>query len=424
MRIFLFARRYPVPYKPYYDAQFASLVARGHEVAIFATGAHDAVRNEKVVRYGLAERTTYFPATLATVPKYLPSVVGRSLFAPGRSLARTRQVMSGVPLRRGLLDAMKALTLPHERPDLCLVHGLGTAIMLPWLKQVFSQTPVAMYYHGGEVPSSNRFDDANPERAFRAFDVVFTNTEFSRQHAIERGCPAAKVVVLPVGFDLADFSPPEHRSYRRGGTLRLLSAGRMSSEKGFEFALQAVNTLVRNGIRDIHYSLTGTGYLRPALEDYVRRERLEPYVSFLGTLTTDGVIRVMGESDALLLPSIQVGNWVENQACAVQEAMLMKALVVTSRTGGVPESIPPEMQSYVVQPGNAGELARAIAAIHALSLTELNRLGELCRSFVVARYDVDKLNDRIIELTFAASGRRLPDAHARPDPTPVTRVGC
>jgi colanic acid/amylovoran biosynthesis glycosyltransferase len=407
MRIFLFARRYPVPYKTYYDAQFADLVARGHDVEIFAGGTHDNVVNEKVLRHRLLERTTYFPAALGAIPRRLPAILRGLFSSPAAALAQAGRVIGDGYGRRGVVHAARILSVIRDRPDLCLIHGLGTAEMMPWLGRVFDGAALAMYYHGGEVPTSSGIRGLQSAALFRAMDIVFTNTMFSRQHAIERGCPPEKIVILPVGFDLSDFSPPADRSYRRQGTLRLLSAGRMSEEKGFIFALQAINRLVRAGFRDIHYSLTGEGYLRPTLESYVRAEGLERHVTFLGTLTTEGVIRAMGEADALLLPSIQVGNWVENQACAVQEAMLMKALVITSITGGVPESIPPEMAAYNVTPGEVDALAQAIAAVHALPVSELKRLGAAGRAFVSSRYDIRSLNDFLIERTLGAARMRL-----------------
>jgi glycosyltransferase involved in cell wall biosynthesis len=399
MRIFFFARRYPVPYKPYYDAQFADLVARGHDITIFAGGTHDRVLNEKVNRHRLLERTSYFPPTARGIPGRLPAILKGLIKEPGRLLADAKAAAAQGSGFASLTQAVRMFSVRRAPPDICFIHGLGTATMMPWLRSVYENVPIALYYHGGEVPTSNEFDGAKPRVAFEMCDVVFTNTEFSRAHAIERGCPPEKVMIVPVGFDLADYTPPADRQYRSDGTLRLLSAGRMSEEKGFIFALQAIKQLVKQGIRDVHYSLTGEGYLRPTLEAYVRTERLEPYVTFLGTLTTEGVIRAMSSADVLVLPSIQVGNWVENQACAVQEAMLMKALVVTSRTGGVPESIPQEMRPYVVSPGDSAELARALAAVHRLSVDELARLGEQCRRFVVEHYDVRRLNDRMLETT-------------------------
>ena len=82
MRIFAFVRRYPIPYKPYYDAQFADLVRRGHDLTIFAGGSIDDVLNEKVLRHGLADRTRHFPMTLRDVPGQAPDLARRFLTHP------------------------------------------------------------------------------------------------------------------------------------------------------------------------------------------------------------------------------------------------------------------------------------------------------------------------------------------------------
>ncbi len=413
MRIHLFVSHYPVPYKPYYDAQFADLVRRGHEITIFSGGTLDEVVNEKVVQFDLMGRTRFFPTTLSSALRQLPRILGDAAVRPRELRLAAAVARSGRGVRRGMADAARVLATRGPTPDLCLVHGLGTAIMFPWLRAVYPGLPIALYYHGGEVPATSPLNARLASEAFDLADVVFTNTHFSRDHAISRGCSAERCVVLPVGFDLADFQPPSPRTYRRGGVLRLLSAGRMSEEKGFIYALRALQGIVDGGVRDIEYALTGEGRVRPALEAYVRESGLERHVRFLGTLLTRGVQQAMAEADALLLPSIKVGNWVENQACAVQEAMLMKALVVVTRTGGVPDSIPECMRRFMVPEADADALAEAIRAVHALPSRRLAELGEEGRAFVVQNYDIRKIDERLIELTLAAGTARV-DGSRRP----------
>jgi colanic acid/amylovoran biosynthesis glycosyltransferase len=241
--------------------------------------------------------------------------------------------------------------------------------------------------------------------AFKGVDVVFTNTEFSREQVIRRGCPPAKTCVLPVGFDLNDFTPTEPRLYRRRGILNLLSAGRISEEKGLLFVLQGLKALVTAGITDIHYAIAGDGYARTQLEDYVHSENLTSFVSFLGPLTATELTRVMGTTDALLISSIEFGNWAETQACTVQEAMLMKAIPITTIIGGVPESIPEEMKQFAVPQRDAQALARAIRTVYTLQVSELERLGSLGRRFVQSHYDVRRLNDRLIETTLERASK-------------------
>ncbi len=402
-RIFLFAHTYPLPYKPYYDTQFADLVEKGHEVVIFAGRPNAHTLNERVRAYGLDRRVKHVPTTLRTLPRHARRVLQEVVQRPGDVFRAAAAVTRRVPRpRAALANVGRAVMVVGEgRPDFCLVHGLGTAVMYRWLKDVFPDVTVAMYYHGGEVPTVPDLEDDLAAATFDRFDVVFTNTEFSRRHAIERGCLPDRVQILPVGFWIGDFNPGEGRAYRRGGTLRLLSAGRMSQEKGHIFALRALHSLIERGIHDVHYAMTGEGYTRPGLEAYVREHGLEEHVSFLGQISTEELLAEMQKADVLLLPSIQVGNWVENQACAVQEAMLMKAVVVTSRTGGVPESIPEDMRPFSVPESDADALADVLARIYGMSAEEIERLGATGRSFVEGKYDIRRLNERMLSIIAA-----------------------
>lgn len=392
MKIHAFVRNYPVPYKPYYDTQFADLLRAGHRLRIFAGPRLDDVTNEKVVRYGLDRLTTYYPVTLRDLPRRLPDML--------RGLARTVSISPPLETTEGakrrLMSAARRLATARGPADLCLIHGLQTATLFPWLKTVHPESIVALYYHGGDVPSMEPLPDETARAALQSVDLVFTNTSSSREDAIQRGARPDRMVILPVGFDLDDYAPPAPRRYRSGGPLRLLSAGRMSTEKGLIYGLEAVHNLVSRGFQLV-YSLTGEGYLRPELEHYVEEHRLTEHVRFLGTLTTEGVIRAMAEADVLLQPSIRVGNWMENQATAVQEALLLGAVVVTTREGGVPESIPEVMQPYCVPPGNAAALESAIEALYALPAEGLGTLAQQGREFVVENYDIRKLNLRMLQ---------------------------
>jgi len=419
MRIHVFTHRYPVAFKPYYDTQFADLVRSGHELIIFAAGGDAWLLNGKVVRYRLLERTRRFPTTLSTIPRHLAGMATGVAADPATLLRDVRGVVGvGGGVRRTIAHVARMLTVRGGRPDLCLVHGLGTALMFPWLGRIHPGTPVAMYYHGGEVPLVRPHADAAAADAFGRMDVIFTNTEFSRRQAIERGAPPDRVHVLPVGFALEDFDDVAPRSYRPGGRLRLLAAGRLSEEKGLRYALEALALLVNRGIIDVQLAVAGDGYDRASLEQFVRDNGLERYVGFLGTLPADHLSRVMAQADVLLLPSVPHGNWMETQACVVQEAMLMRAIVVTTAIGGVPESIPPQMRRFMVPPGDAPAIARAIAAIRDLDPADLAALGRAGRAFVARNYDIRRLNERMLRIALRSAPGRVPGA---PRSAPVTR---
>jgi len=88
-------------------------------------------------------------------------------------------------------------------------------------------------------------------------------------------------------------------------------------------------------------------------------------------------------ADAILLPSIPTPHWEENQACVAQEAMLMKLPVLSTRTGGVQESIAPELRLLAVDPGDANALADRIEMLLDLEL-RASGLGRLASSVILA----------------------------------------
>lgn len=425
MRIYIFVPHYPSLFKPYYDNQFSDLVAQGHEVHVFALGTLDSAVNEKVAEYRLAERTTrYYPDDLRSLPAFAPRLVRSALAVPGERIRAGRRVAAASANWRSRVKSLaRMLTLPADAPDLCMVHGVRTMKLFPWLRAVYPEARIVLFYHGGGLVG------ASPGEVFGRADAVFTNTGYSVREAVSLGCAPEKLVILPVGFDLSQYSPARPRLYRPGGTLRLLSASRFGEEKGHVYAVEAIAHLVRRGKRNLHYTIVGSGAppMREAIESCIRRHSLEAYVTFAGSPSTRGVIAAMGEADVLLLPSHEHRGIVEMQAACVQEAMLMEALVVTTQTGGVPESIPEEMRPFSVECRSAEAIAGAIVRIDALPEEEIRDLAQRSRAWVEEHYDIRNLNTRMLQAIHARANPQ-DGTRSRPgDPAnslaPVVRIG-
>lgn len=409
MKIFAFAHRYPAPFKPYYDTQFADFLKRGHDLTIFSATppARDGL-SEKVVDWELDHHTRRLPVSLRTIPACVASYLKGGLRRPRSLASSVRRVFNDggqMTPREYIRRFARLLAVEAGEPDVCLVHGLGTAVHLRWLRNVFPDAAVVMYYHGGEVPSVPSLDPDLVDRTFEAFDLVFTNTEFSRDHAVGRGCPPERIRILPVGFDLDAFPPPP-RERDAQGPLKLITASRMSEEKGHIYALQALKRLVSSGMGNVVYSMTGQGYTRPHLEEFVNEHGLEDKVRFLGTVPMGRLMDAMRKADVLLLPSVHVGNWVENQATAVQQGMLHGCLPVVTQTGGVPESIPPCMERFSVPERDSEALAGSLENIYRMAPQRREKLGRQCRSWVKDNYDIVKLNEEMLSLALRTKSIR------------------
>jgi colanic acid/amylovoran biosynthesis glycosyltransferase len=400
--VFAFAEFYPNPFKPYLDAQFAETIADGHDLFVFAFGSWGDPGSRVIADYQLERRTRYIPAT----PRQVARFVAPSLIGAVRHRSRLLRVTHDEPgsLRDRLVGAAQASLLPLEEPDLCFIHDLGTAVRLTALRSIYPQARRALYYHGGEIAGGIVKDEATARTGFAWADVVFTNTAFSRDQAIARGCRAEMIHVLPVGFDLQEFPFVPRRTDPGVAPLRLAVVGRVSRDKGLAFAIEAIGQLAAAHVA-VDCTIVGDGDDRRMFQADVAAAGLADRIHFVGTRPHHEVVGMLSASDILLLPSVQSGTWTETQACVLQEAMLVGTMVVASRVGGVPESVPPAMHEFLVAPGDAGAIAGAVRRVAAMSPDQRLARARANRVFCEQRYDVRLLNRRML-----AQAMGLPDA--------------
>lgn len=401
MHIFVFNEHFPSPFKPYLNTQFEQFLNDNHELSIFAMSSYWNPIDPKITELGLDRLIRYLPTTISSLPAFFVSSMKALFRNPIMRISFSIKTMNpSSNFNRNLVNIFRMLQLPISSPDLCLVHNLLTMRSLTFLPFLYPGVPVALYYHGGELPGMPSISDTDAAAAFDAADVVFTNTSNSKSQAVNRGCPPQKIEIIPVGFNISEFRPSKHRNYHRYNLLRLLSIGRLSEEKGLIYALRALVLLKNQEFTQWQYRLIGNGPLETELINYVNQNSITEKVRFLGVLSRKEVLSELEKADALLLPSIPIGVCQETQACVVQEAMLMKALVITTRIGGVPESIPSQMLRFSVPAKDPFAIAECIKELASLDQSQWQVLGEICRDFAVSHYDISSLNDKLLSSCF------------------------
>lgn len=391
MKIHAFVDVYPHPFKPYFDTQFDDWLKAGHDLRVTSLSRFEVPAPLPVQTVDTL-RTAMFSVCL--------KMVFAMLMRPRRSLAAFR---SG----RTLGERIKTLSLDAQlagaRPDVLFVHNLRTAVRFAYLKRVFRDVPLVMYYHGGELPGVPAVPEGESGRALSAFDLVFSNTRFSVDEIVRRG--ALCTHLIPVGLRLGAYPCPEGKVYRNGGILRLLGVGRAAPEKGFDLALRALASLRAEGLRDFTFTLVGDGPELPMLRRLASQLGLDSIVEFVGAVPNASIHQHMAHADALLMTSIPANTWQENQACVMQEAMLMGVLVIASDLGGVRESIPEAMRRFLFETGKHEQLARQIRSVMELPDSAIRELAEQGRGFVTSHYDSTRINAELLEIAVGADSR-------------------
>lgn len=236
-------------------------------------------------------------------------------------------------------------------------------------------------------------------------DFVVAISDYNR-NVIVAECgerAAAKTIVLHCGVDTAVFEPGRCGP-RSTGRLRILCTGTLHEVKGQTFLIEACRLLAARGV-DFECALVGDGPDRQRLGEQVDRAGLAERVAFLGRRTRADVVRLLGEADVLVAPSVPSRDGRrEGIPVAIMEGAACGLPVVASRLSGIPELVEDGKQGCLVPPGDAPALADALERLQRDPELRL-ALGREGRAKVLSEFDLDT-NAASLAQRFRAGGPR------------------
>ena len=237
-----------------------------------------------------------------------------------------------------------------------------------------------------------QFGDAATAAVSRA-TVIAVSEYVARSVRRRLGMRGSRVEVIHNGVDTGLFRPDPARRDAvreslglRPATKVLICVGKLASQKGQETLIRAMAGLTA-GASPACLLLVGDGIQRGRYESLVSDLRLRSAVSFLGERSD--VPDLMRASDVLVLPSYHEGF-----GLVLVEALASGVPVIASRTGPVPEIVRQGETGLLVNPGDVGGLAQAIAGLLA-DPDRLRRMGQLGREDALGRFDLSRTVARL-----------------------------
>jgi glycosyltransferase involved in cell wall biosynthesis len=208
--------------------------------------------------------------------------------------------------------------------------------------------------------------------------AVVVPSQALARYLIGHGFPARRITVIPNGIELTRSEPqPAHDPVAIG------TAAILEYRKGIDLLIEACARL-RSPYR---LEIFGGGSLREQLEEQARRLGVE--ARFHGFVTD--VRARLDEIDLFVLPTRA-----DNMPIALLEAMACALPVVATNVGGIPEIVADGETGILVEPDDAGALARAIGHLledpsrrERLGRKGAARIGEHFEAHAVARRMVD-----------------------------------
>jgi len=139
------------------------------------------------------------------------------------------------------------------------------------------------------------------------------------------------------------------------GSRTLIAVGRLDSQKGLRFRIEAVPAVVARD-RNVHLLIVGEGPERPILVRDIRDRQLGQHVHLLGQRSN--VPQLLKACDAFVLSSL-----LEGMPNALLEAMAAGLPVIATRVEGVTELITDGETGLLVEPGSATALGAAMTTM-------------------------------------------------------------
>lgn len=228
-------------------------------------------------------------------------------------------------------------------------------------------------------------------------DRVIAPSSYVSHAMIERyKIPAERIVVIPRAVDTAMFSPAAISADRIAALRRawgilpnlriVLVPGRVASWNGQMSVVDAARLIIGGGDRNIAFVFAGDDRAqlryRKALRWRAREHGIDTLIRIVGHCPD--MPAAHAAADVVVVPPLTPPFSGRDAA----EAQAVGRPVIVTSVGALPENVlcPPRMRDelrtgWLVRPGNAGELARAMSAALKLNVTAYDALGARARQF-------------------------------------------
>jgi glycogen synthase len=263
-----------------------------------------------------------------------------------------------------------AIRLHQEKPfDVCHAHDWLVADA-GWVMKSFG-IPMISTIHAtefgrnkGELTNANsRFIDELEWRLIYESGQVIVNSKHMLREVVDHfHVSAEKVVIIPNGIE-----PDRLRCTVDKATLRekhgygdgpmLLFVGRLVHEKGVQFLLDAIPTVIKSHPKAT-LVIAGTGYYAEELQRRVAELGIDGHVHFFGHANDKSLPELYTMADAVVVPSLY-----EPFGIVALEGMAACVPTITSDNGGLVDIVKHMHNGLTTYAGDSGSLAWAILQV-------------------------------------------------------------
>ncbi len=410
MRIAFIVDSFPILSETFILNQITGLIELGHDVEIFAgfRPRENKIHSE-TKEYNLLEHTHYHNDK--PLNRCKRGIKGMKLLLqniwknPGVILRALNFIRYGKEALSLTLLYRAALFLRTGEFDIIFCHFATNGNLGALMKELGIKGKLVAMFHGYDIRLGIKEGGEIYHKLFKYGDCFLSISDYNYRHMVMFGADPRRIIHHSVGIDLGKFSFREgsDSARRSGKPVRILTVGRLIQEKGLNYGIHALHKLLHDkDSRNLEYRIIGDGPLMEELHEMVRELNLTQSVHFLGPRENDQVITFLRESDIFLLPSIA-----EALPVSLMEAQAVGLPVVATSVGSVSQVVDAGKSGFLVPERDVDAMAERLGYLieHPEVWPEMGQAG---RKFVEEHYNIDKLNDRLVEIFRGLLDGRLP----------------
>lgn len=279
------------------------------------------------------------------------------------------------------------------------VLPLGTVI---YYLQKILKFKYSVIVHGMDVALAMQIK-RKAKMAFKIYnkaDVIFANSEFSKQLVVKQGIKAEKVMVINPGVDLIDEEINIIDNWQQQHNLAnkqiLFSLARLVERKGFDNTLKALPAVLKQ-YPDLVYVIAGDGPYKSELEKIINDLNLQESVLMVGRVSEEQKHNWLQVADIFVMPSRQIDDYdIEGFGIVYLEANFFAKPVIGGNSGGVAEAVLDNQTGLLCDPNSVEDIASKIIDLLA-NPAKAEMLGKNGQQRVLESFNWQDLTEKIIK---------------------------
>jgi len=216
---------------------------------------------------------------------------------------------------------------------------------------------------------------------FHAYDIFFNNRWFTKlvnesrfsfsisnyniNYVLQKykNLNPNKIVLMHSGV----FQPSLQISKNRFNNNNIFTMGFLSwfvPKKGLFYLLKAIKIISMQNDFKIKLIIAGDGPLKNKAINYIKNNKLEKNISYIGKIDADEKIKFYEKIEAFILPAISLKNDKDGIPATLMEAISFGLPIISTNISGIPEICINNFNGFLINEKNVEEIVMAIEKLY------------------------------------------------------------